>query len=133
MEKNMLPIVEANILSKYGPIKLFANELKDRPIPQMNNNQYSFPGKGCPSAIHTILDDANAKACSNFSTAIVLFDFSNAFNCFSHNALKNIIKYYKIPKHLKSLVGKYLNQSTTTIKMSDRDGFYMSKSFSTFA
>jgi hypothetical protein len=127
----MRPIVEANILSKYGPIKLFVDELRSRMIPQMNSNQFSFPGKGTPLAIHNILDEANSKACNKFSTAIVLFDFSNAFNTFSHDALSNILKHYNIPESLKTLTDKFLKQSNTIIKMSDKDGFYFSDKITT--
>ena len=125
-EKAHRPIVETNILAKYGPVRIFANELRKQIIPKMFNNQYSFSGKGCPMAIVKILDHINWMASLKLKTIIVLWDFSNAFCTFDHNVLMKIIKRFNIPKNLEKLIPKYLNQSSTIVRMNDSNGYYKS-------
>lgn len=60
--KDVRPICEANILSKYGPIKAFINQLKADILPKLNKNQYSLPGRGTPAAIFDLFDSINCHA-----------------------------------------------------------------------
>ena len=91
-EKMVRPICEANILSKYGPIKAFVDELRDIMLPKLNNNQYSLPGYGTPMAIFDLFDNINHIASQKKPMLIAIWDFSNAFCTFSHDALLKIIK-----------------------------------------
>ena len=81
-DKCLRPIVEANILPKYTSIKIFIDQIKSKMIPFLNENQYSFPGKGTPVALTKILDKLNMLAnqkkwsslqCGTLAMLFVLF------------------------------------------------------------
>ena len=126
-EKSQRPIVEANILAKYGPIRIFIDYLQDIMIPQMNDNQFAFAGKGTNLAMTNMLDDINIAANSGKPTIMALWDFSNAFCTYNHEVIKAIVKSYQIPEGFLDLLSEYMEQSTTIVKMQDSKGFYFSK------
>ena len=81
-EKCLRPIVEANILPKYTSVKIFIDQIKEKMIPFLNDNQYSFPGKGTPVALTKLLDKLNILASQKKIIALAMWDFSNAFCTF---------------------------------------------------
>jgi hypothetical protein len=125
-EKSQRPIAELNILSKYGPIQIMADQLRNQLIPFLNNNQYSFPGKGCPVAIVTVLDELNFHVSQMRPTLLVLWDFSNAFCTFLHDVAIDIAKKLNFSDRLLEIFKDFLKQTTSIIKMADGGGFYLS-------
>ena len=131
-EKITRPICEANILSKYGPIQAFVDSLVDELLPKLNKNQYSLKGRGTPLAVFDLLDEINAAASLNKPMLICIWDFSNAFCTFSHEALLKILKAFNLSDEKINLVWKLLQQTGTQVKMSDGNGYYLSKIYFTY-
>ena len=130
-EKSLRPIAELNVLSKYGPIKIFFDQLREKLIPHMNKNQYSFPGKGCQVAIVTILDQLNSLATQGIPTFLVLWDYSNAFCTFLHDVAEKIAQRYNLSDNTLRLFTQFLDQTTSIIKISDGGGYYFSDKLKT--
>ena len=126
VEKSLRPIAELNILSKYGPIKIYFDQLRDKLIPYLNKNQFSFPGKGSQLAIVTVLDELNRLAVEGLPTFLVLWDYSNAFCTFLHEMALKIAKEFNLSEKTLCLFEQFLKQTTSTIKISDSGGFYFS-------
>ena len=124
-EKSQRPIVEVNILSKYGPIRIFIDQLQDVLELQIGKNQYAFPGRGAVFGIVSMLDKVISEAASGDPTVVALWDFSNAFCTYNHDVLMKIAREgFAIPKCLIELLGKYNMQTETIMKMNDSNGFY---------
>ena len=130
-EKSLRPIAELNILPKYGPIQVYMNQLRDKLIPHLNDNQYSFPGKGGPLAIVVTLDDLNLQVSTGRPTLLILWDFSNAFCTFHHEVAIKIAKHYNLSDRFIDLLIQFLKQDTFRIKMEDKTGLYLSKEVTT--
>lgn len=126
-EKDVRPIGETNILTKYGPVRAFIDRLRKLVLPNISPTQYSMPGKGCPVAIFDLLDDVNYFACLKKPMLLAIWDFSNAFCTFSHEVMRKIYESFKIPKKDIDLCMKFLDQSGTQVKMEDACGHYISK------
>ena len=124
-EKSVRPIVEANILQKYGPVKKFVNEFENFFLPRMNHNQFAFPGKGTLLAMSTGLDNATAVIRQGYPAAITLWDFSNAFCTFDHKTLLKIARMYDPPEDLIRKLELFLDQTSTQIKINDQNGYYL--------
>ena len=125
-EKLFRPICQANILTKCGSYRPFTYDLKDLITPAMNTNQYSFPKKGCPIAVAELFDDLNHKASSKRPMLYAQFDMSNAFCTYNHKTLMQIFRSYQLPENMLDLCEKFMNQSTTTFKINDVNGYYLS-------
>ena len=125
-EKSQRPISELNVLPKYGSVKVFIDQLRNQIINRMENNQFAFPGKGGPLATVQILDKANMYAKLGKKVLIVLWDFSNAFCTTIHKITLEIAGKFKLSERMTKLLKQFLEQSYAIIKMSDKDGFYLS-------
>ena len=132
VEKSQRPIGEVNVLAKYGPIRMFMDQLQDTLSTQIGQNQYAFPGKGATMGIFEMLDTVISRAASGAPTIVALWDFSNAFCTYDHSVLMHIAKEgYKIPNNQVKLLDKYNQQSHTIMKMNDSNGFYLGDEDST--
>lgn len=125
--KDVRPICEANILTKYGPIRAFINRLRKLILPFISQTQYSLPGKGCPTAIFDLLDDVNYCASLKKAMLLAIWDFSNAFCTFSHQAIEKILQSFKLSLRDLDLAIKVLDQTGTQVKMEDAEGHYVSQ------
>ena len=94
-------------------------------------NQHSFPGTGCSLAIAKGLDTANMYAKRGMKCAIILYDYSNAFCTFSHEKTMEVAKKFINNDSILDLLEVYLQQSTTNIKISDKNGFFISEKSTT--
>ena len=83
-KKQLRPIGEADAISKYGPIKIFMSQLREKLIPILNKNQYAFPEKGCPQANIHLLDTVNSHIHHGRKVLIAIYDFSHCFGTFCH-------------------------------------------------
>ena len=90
----------------------------------MNNNQFAFPGKGGPMAIVEVLDFACYSMSKSLKTAIVFWDFSNAFCTTIHSLTIAIAKKFNLSDRCMDLLEQFLKQTLSTIKMSDINGYY---------
>ena len=126
-EKSQRPISELDIIPKYGPIRIFIDQLRNQMIKLLNDNQFAFPGKGGPMAIVTILDFIAQHAKKKSKGALILWDFSNAFCTTIHYLTMMIAKAYNISPRTERLLMQFLEQTLSTIKMSDRNGVYFSE------
>ena len=124
--KSQRPIAELDTIPKYTSIKVFVDKLKRVLIPLMKGNQYSFPGKGSPMAIVQILDTFAAQAGLKNKTILAIWDFSNAFCTIVHDVIMKIAEKYNLSERILKLLSQFLEQSFSIIKMSDKNGFYMS-------
>ena len=132
VEKSQRPIGEVNVLAKYGPIRMFMDQLQDTLSTQIGQNQYAFPGKGATMGIFEMLDTVISRAASGAPTIVALCDFSNAFCTYDHSVLMHIAKDgYKISNNQVKLLDKYNQQSHTIMKMNDSNGFYLGDEDST--
>ena len=129
--KSQRPLAELDALPKYACIKVFVDQLKRLLIPFMKDNQYSFPGKGSPMAIVKILDTFALHAAQKKKTILAIWDFSNAFCTIIHDVILKIAEKYNLSKRLLKLLSEFLEQSFSTIKMSDKNGFYKSEEIHT--
>ena len=125
-EKLFRPIVEANILSKRGPLNIFGGELKTTLIPAINNNQFSFPKMGATMAVAELFDRLNLLASQKKPMIYAQFDASNAFCTYNHDVLMKIFASYGLPQNMLDLCKSFMNQSTTIFKISDINGYYLS-------
>jgi hypothetical protein len=107
-------------------IKPFIRELRDEITPFLNRNQFSLPGKGCPMAIVSILDNVSYLSSQKQKVLLVFWDFSNAFCTFDHDAAMQIFGSYPISAQKLKLIREFLKQSGSITKISDRNGHYMS-------
>ena len=129
--KSQRPIAELDTIPKYTSIKVFVDKLKQVLIPLMKDNQYSFPGKGSPMAIVHILDTFAAQAGLKNKTILAIWDFSNAFCTIVHDVIMKIAGKYNLSENILRLLSQFLEQSFSIIKMSDKNGFYMSEEIHT--
>ena len=125
-EKSQRPISELNVLPKYGSVKIFVEQLRNQVLGLMNDNQYASPGKGGPMAIVQTLDFAAMSAAQSKKTAIIFWDFSNAFCTTIHSLTESIASKYNLSDRMMELLGQFLKQTLSTIKMSDKNGIYFS-------
>ena len=125
-EKSQRPIAELDLIPKYSSIRLFIDDLKKELIPKMNNNQFSFPGKGTPMAIVKILDTFAMHAANGKKSLLAIYDFSNAFCTLIHPVVLKIASSYGISEQSMKLLEQFMEQSHSSIKMSDKNGYYMS-------
>ena len=95
-------------------------------LTKLKNNQFAFPGKGGPMAIVKTLDTAAQHAAVSKKVMIVFWDFSNAFCTTIHKITEQIAKKFKFSERMMKLLSQFLEQTFSTIKMSDKDGFYLS-------
>ena len=130
-EKITRPICEANILSKYGPIRAFIDSVADEMIPKLNKNQYSLKGRGTLAAVFDLLDNAHENATLRLPMLVAIWDFSNAYCTFAHDVLLKLLSHYNMDPRKIELFGKFLNQTGTQIKMNDDNGYYTSELYYT--
>ena len=130
-EKSQRPISELNVLPKYGSIKIFVDQLRSQVLRVMKDNQYAFPGKGGPMAIVKTLDDASQYSAESKRVLILFWDFSNAFCTTIHGLTIKIAEKYNLSGRMIGLLTQFLEQSFAAIKMSDKDGFYISNEIHT--
>ena len=78
-------------------------------------------------AVVKTLDNASVHAGQSKKSMIVFWDFSNAFCTTIHEITIDIAKKYALSDRMTTLLKQFLEQSFTTIKMSDKDGFYLSE------
>ena len=130
-EKSQRPIAELNILPKYGPIKRVMEEFREKMIPYLSKDQFALPGKGCPVATATILDELNAMITTKRPTLLILWDFSNAFCTYDHEIAMELFAKFNLSDHLLGLIKQFLQQDTFSVKMMDAQGFYLSKKVQT--
>ena len=126
-EKSQRPISELNILPKYGSIKIFIDQLRNGMLNRLKQNQFAFPGKGGPMAIVTTLDTAICNVKKGKKVMVVFWDFSNAFCTTIHKVTEDIAKKFNLSERMMKLLSQFLEQTFSTIKMSDKDGFYLSE------
>ena len=107
------------------------NQLRNKVIPLLNSNQYSFPGKGCPVAIVSVLDELNYQVSQGIAVLLVLWDFSNAFCTFFHDVAIDIARKFNFSDRLMELFIQFLEQTSSTIKISDSGGYYLSDQIKT--
>ena len=125
-EKSQRPIAELNIIPKYAAIKVFVDQLREQILHLLNDNQFAFPGKGGPMAIVSILDFFACHARKRSKAALILWDFSNAFCTTIHYLTMQIANKYNLSDRTIRLLKQFLEQTLSTIKMSDRNGVYFS-------
>ena len=82
-------------------------------------------------AIVSALDSAAEYSARKLKTAIVLWDFSNAFCTTIHYLTKNIAEKYNLSDRMMLLLHQFLEQTLSTIKMSDRNGVYFANEINT--
>jgi hypothetical protein len=126
-EKSQRPIAELNLLPKYGPIKDVMEQFREKMIPYLSKDQFALPGKGCPVATATILDELNAMITTGYPTLLILWDFSNAFCTYDHEIAMEIFAKFNLSNHLLGLIKQFLQQDKFSVKMMDAQGFYLSK------
>ena len=127
-EKSQRPITELNVLPKYGSIKVFVDQLRSMLMKRMNKNQFAFPGKGGPLATSEILDFVSYHASSGKKVLLVTWDFSNAFCTTIHKIITEIAKKFNLSDRVVELLKQFLEQTFSSVKMSDKEGFYISES-----
>ena len=92
---------------------------------------YAFSGKGTLAAVVKTLDELNFQASNKKCILLALWDFSNAFCTFIHDAAITIARKMNFSKKLLDLFILYLDQTTSIIKMSDKNGYQNSATLST--
>ena len=125
-EKSQRPISELNVLAKYGSVKIFVDMLRNELLSKLKSNQYAFPGKGGPMAIVKTLDDISEQSAQGKRAFLLLWDFSNAFCTTIHDITIKIAKRFNLSERIVKLLEQFLEQSFSAIKMSDKDGYYIS-------
>ena len=129
--KSQRPIAELDILPKYGCIKVFVDQLRRALLPKLGKNQYSFPGKGSPMAIVAILDSFSMQQKMKKKAVLAIYDFSNAYCTIVHKVTMQIAARFNLSSRTLELLKQFLGQTFSTIKMSDKDGFYQSTEINT--
>ena len=76
-------------------------------------------------AIVTSLDNAAAHGTLAKKAMIVFWDFSNAFCTTIHKITEKIAEKYHLSDRMITLLKQFLEQTHSSIKMSDKDGFYI--------
>ena len=130
-EKTQRPIGELDILPKYGPINIFMGQFRDKMMTRLKSNQYALPGRGGPMAVFVTLDDVAVQCALGLKVYLVFWDFSNAFCTTHHDVTMDIADAYNISPQVRDFLLQFLDQSCSTIKMSDVNGYYLSSELKT--
>ena len=77
-------------------------------------------------AVVKILDTFSVQSALKKKTILAIWDFSNAFCTIIHSVIMKIAKRYNLSERMLKLLSEFLEQSFSTIKMSDKNGFYRS-------
>jgi len=84
------------------------------------NNQAGFrPGFGCSAALLNITDDVIGSIDRGELTALVLLDYSKAFDTINHTMLLAILQYIGLGACSVALLNSYLRDRTQSVKLCD--------------
>lgn len=83
-------------------------------------------GYSCTTALTNILDDILTAIDTNKLTALVLLDFSKAFDTLNHKMLLSILHYVGISNDAISLFKNYLSDRTQVVQISNQKSDYRS-------
>lgn len=119
--KNYRPITILPIVSKIFEAVMYrriSNHCDENKF--FSKNQFGYQEKSCTEAamLHT-LDDIYTALDSNFETALVTIDLSNAFDCLNHEILLAKLSKFNFPTFFFNLLKSYLRNRTQAVQIGE--------------
>lgn len=78
------------------------------------------PGHSCATALSKVVDDIILSMDQGNSSALILLDYSKAFDTINHNILLSILQYIGLSKPVLNFFKSYLTQRTQRVLLKDK-------------